>query len=136
MKPETHDGEEIQADLKHEILRDKGAECLELLEVVRPDDQFLTPETYAELNAKVEKLEELTTKLTAHVVEHVEGAIPRKLPKFDKASMEALNSYKECNSLQRSIVMMIARQGSVGQVPNFDEMGLNQLEEFWSKITE
>ena len=138
MPPSTHDdsGQEQRLELKRDILQAKSEECLDLLAMVRPDDPILTPEARAECHARLEILEAHAAKLIGHINNLGLKAKPRKLPKFEAATLEQLQEFQTCNALHQNIVTMHARRADVGAAPNLDRMSMHQLEAHWDKITQ
>ena len=142
LPPSTDDdgGHEWRTELKREILKAKAQECLEVLSIVSPTDPSLTPEAYAECDAKLDKLESHTTRLIKRVGSLNLGAKPRKLPQFATASVEDLEAYQTCNALHGSIVKLHARDGGLardgGRVPNLNAMSTEQLEAYWEEIAQ
>ena len=139
MPPSTHDdgGAERRLELKCDILQAKAREHLEVLTVAKPDDSMLTPEAWAECNARLEKgnLETHVLKVMKHIRKLKLRARPRKLPNFETASVEDLEAYERVNALHQRIVMLHARQGDSGGAVNLDGMSLEKLEGYWAKVT-
>jgi hypothetical protein len=131
---------ERRAELKRDIMQVKYEECLELVRIVQPDDPMLTPEAYAKCNARLETLEPQTHTLIVYVGRLPLKAKPRILPMFDTLSIEQLEDYQTCNSLHRRIVELLIHNSDVcdssDDVPNMDEMDIEQLEAYWARLTE
>lgn len=140
--PADYDGgAERRLELKYAILESKARECLELIAIVRPDDGMLTPAIdeirQYKLDGPTNKgatLESHTKQLLQHVGTLNLRVTPRKLPPF--TSTEALESYITCNSLHHSIAAHHARQGDRGGAIQLDKKSAEQLEKYWSTLTQ
>ena len=101
-----------------------------LLSIVSPRDDLLTPSISELRHYKGDALEQQTAKLLVRV--KALGCTPRALPAVD--SIEELEWYIECNSLQKEIALLHAR-GGCGKPPDLDKMGVEGLAEHWAKVT-
>ena len=131
MPPSQDEEEDRRSELKDSILGSKAEECLELLSVVSPGDALLSPSISELRHYKLEELEKQTGKLLLRVKAF--GCKPRALPAFD-STVEKLQRYVECNSLQKQIALLHAR-GGCGKPPDLDKMGVEGLAEHWAKVT-
>ena len=145
MPPPKDDGggAERRVELKREILESKADECLALIASVNPENAMLTPgiDVIKQYNLDGPTdagptLESQTKRLLLHVGTLPLRARPRKLPPFD-STIEELENYTACDSVHRSIAALHARQGDRGDgAINLDKKTVQQLEAYWSTLTQ
>ena len=135
-------GAERRAELKREILESKADECLALIASVNPENAMLAPGIDVirqyKLDGPTDKgptLESHTKRLLLHVGTLPLRARPRKLPLFN-STIEELENYTACDSVHRSIAALHARKGDRGGAINLDKKTVEQLEAYWSALTQ
>ena len=135
-------GSDRLLELKREILESKARECLDLIAVMVPNDAMLTPGIDVVKQYKLDgptdrgpTLESHTQRLLGHVGKLDLRVAPRKLPSFT-ASVEQLESYITCDSLNRAIAAQHARQGDRGGAILLDKKSAGQLEVYWDTLTQ
>ena len=109
-------------------------ESLELLQVVNREDPFLTQSIHEIKLYGTKELETHTQRLLRHL-----GGIscqPRPLPDFERATLDELESYVECNALHKQITLLHARWGCNKAPSHLDRMSNEELAKCWAELTD
>ena len=136
MPPSDDEQDERRRELESSILEAKAVESLELLQVVNREDPFLTQSIHEIKLYGTKELETHTQRLLRHLGRISSGCQPRPLPDFEKASLDELESYVECNALHKQITLLHARGGCNKAPSHLDRMGNEELAKCWAELTD